>query len=165
MNDTWNNEVHTNLTIVTPPRLFVRRSGAKIFLGGSIDLGNAPDWQGSITKYIDQSWGPEDVTVYNPRRLDEFTSDLETEQAAWTISMLTLADYILLHLAGEGASPISTLELGMFIDDPRLYLSIDDEYTRKEIIEYHYNCFGIGQIYASPKKCIDAMKYNWRGKD
>lgn len=165
MNDTWNNEVNTDLMIVTPPSLYVPRSGAKIFLGGSIDLGNAPDWQSFVSKYIEESWKETDITIYNPRRLDEFTPNLETEQAAWTISMLNLADYILLHLAGDGASPISTLELGMFIKDPRLYLSISDEYSRKEIVEYHYNCFGIGQIYATPNQCIDAMKSNWYGKE
>ena len=78
--------------------------------------------------------------------------------------MLNIVDYILLHLAGDGASPISTLELGMLITDPRLYLSISNEYSRKEIIEYHYNCFGIGQIYNTTDQCIDAMKHDWYGK-
>lgn len=165
MNRPWNNEINTNLTNVTPPSLFVPRSGVKIFLGGSIDLGNAPDWQNSVSKYIEKSWGVGDITIYNPRRLNEFTPDLETEQAAWSICMINISDYILMHLAGDGASPISTLELGMFITDPRLYLSISDEYSRKEIIEYHYNCFGIGQIYNTTNQCIDAMKHDWYGKE
>ncbi len=163
--NSWNNEINSKLTIVTPPSLFVPRSGIKIFLGGSIDLGNAPDWNKNVIKFIEKFWTEINITLYNPRRPGEFNPDDEVEQAAWSISMLNIADYILLYLTGDGASPISTLELGMFIKDPRLFLSINEEYSRKEIIEYHYNCFGIGQIYETPNDCITAMKSDWFRKD
>lgn len=161
MVDDYNNEIKTKLIKVTPPSLFVPRSGLKIFLAGSICNGDAPDWQNDVASYIEKSWTEEDITVYNPRREGEFLPEMESEHAAWTMSMISLADYILLHLTGESGSPISTLELGMFIDDTRLFLSISDDYVRKEVVQYHYNMFGIGQIYDNPNNCVDAMKTQW----
>ncbi len=161
MTDNFNNEINTKFVKVTPPSLFVPRSGLKIFLAGSIGDGTALDWQTDISSYIEKTWTDEDITIYNPRRPGEFLPEMEPEHAAWTMSMITLADYILLHLTGDSGSPISTLELGMFIDDPRLFLSISDDYIKKEVVQYHYNVFGIGQIYDYPENCVNAMKAQW----
>ena len=86
---------------------------------------------------------------------------MENEHAAWTMTMIDSADYILLHLIGDSGSPISTFELGLFITDLKLFFSVDDSYSRKETIEYHYNYFGVRQQYNSPNDCVDAMKANW----
>lgn len=161
MSDKWNNEVNSNIVKVTPPSLYVPRSGIKIFLAGSIDGGEAPNWQNDVANYIEKNWLELDITVYNPRWEGDFNPEMETEHATWTMSMLTMADFILLHLTGESGSPISTLELGMFIKDPRLFVSISDEYVKKEVVEYHYNCFGIREVYENPNSCIDAMKAQW----
>ncbi len=152
-------KVNTMLTVVTPPSLYFPSRGPKIFLAGSVGNGNAPDWQSRIIDYMQTNWTEKNVTVYNPRRPSgEFLPENEVEQATWTISMLNAADYIILHLTGDTGSPISTFELGLFVADERLHLSIDDSYSRKEIIEIHYDFFGIGQIYDSPENSIDAIK-------
>lgn len=165
MSDDWNNEIDTKLTILTPPSLFAANTGPKIFLAGSIDSGQALDWQSDVAAYIETSWVEVDITVYNPRRTEEFLPEMENETAAWSIAMLNMADYILLHLTGDGASPISTLELGIFINDQRLFLSIDDSYSRKELVEYHYNSFGVQNSYSSPNQCVDAIKSHWYRKE
>jgi len=160
-----NTTLNSNFTVVTPPSLFVPTKGIKIFLGGSIDLGKSNNWQQSIINHIKNTWVEDDITIYNPRRDKNFDISLESEQAAWSISMLNISDYILLYLTGPGPSPIATLELGLFINNPKLYLSINDSYSRKEIIEYHYNCFGIRQIFNTPEECINNMKLNWYRKN
>lgn len=165
MADDWNNEIDTKLTTITPPSLFIPNSGPKIFLAGSIDGGQASNWRGNVTSYMETSWVEVDITLYNPRRVDEFLPEMENETAVWSMSMLNMADYILLHLTGDGASPISMLELGIFIKDPKLFLSIDDDYSRKEVVEYHYNNFGIQKIYNSPNECVDAIKSHWYRKE
>ena len=71
--------------------------------------------------------------------------------------MLNASDYIVLHLTGDTGSPISTLELGLFINSPKLHLSIDDSYIRKEVVEIHYSYFGIGQIYNDVTESIVAI--------
>ena len=160
MSDSWDNEINTKLTKVTPISLYVPRIGIKIFLAGSVCGGNAPRWQDSIFNYIEKSWLDTDITVYNPRR-EDFTTEMENEQAAWTMSMISSADFILLHLVGDTGSPISTFELGLFVNDPRLYFSVDESYSRKEVIEYHYNYFGFRQIHNTPNESIDAMRADW----
>jgi len=161
MSDKWNNEIRTNMIKVTPPSLYVPSSGIKIFLAGSIGGGNAPDWQKDVTDYIEKNWVDEDLTIYNPRKEDEFTAEMENEHAAWTMTMIDSSDYVLLHLTGDTGSPISTFELGLYIRDTKLFFSVDDSYCRKEAIEYHYNYFGVRQQYSSPNDSIDAMKANW----
>lgn len=153
-----------DITVVTPPSLYLPTEGLKIFLAGSVGGGDDSEWQSTAIDLIRMSSDEgHPLTIYNPRRLSgEFLPENEVEQAAWTISMLAAADYIILHLSGDSGSPISTFELGVFIKDLRLYLSIDDSYSRKEVIEIHYNYFGIGQIYKNLKESIMAIQSNIR---
>ena len=154
-----------DITVVTPPSLYLPTEGLKIFLAGSVCNGNAPDWQSMAVSTIQMSSGEEPLTIYNPRRPSgEFLPENEVEQAAWTISMLNASDYIILHLTGDTGSPISTLELGLFINSPKLHLSIDDSYSRKEIVEIHYNYFGIGQIYERLEESIMAIQTDIQAK-
>lgn len=150
----------TKFTVVTPPSLFISASGPSVFLAGSIDNGAAEDWQGSVVRVAPSLWLETDLTVYNPRR-DSWSDTDENEQIAWTLPLLKTVDYILMHLTGHSGSPISTLELGMFISDPRLYLSVDDSYSRKETILYHYHYFGHKIVYDSPMHSIQAIKQHW----
>ncbi len=159
MNETDNINVNTMLTVVTPPSLYFPIKGPKIFLAGSVGNGDAPDWQSSTLDYIQTNWTESNVTIYNPRRPSgEFLPEDEAEQATWTISMLNAADYIVMHLTGDSGSPISTFELGLFVDDERMHLSIDEGYSRKEVVEIHYAFFGDGKFYDGPEASIDAIK-------
>ncbi len=147
------------ITVITPPTLFFPTKGPKIFLAGSVNNGKAVDWQTRAITYMETQWTENNAVVYNPRRPDgEFLPENEVEQATWTISMLNAVDYIILHLAGDSGSPISTFELGLFVNDKRLHLSIDDSYVRKEIIEIHYDFFGVGQIHDTLEDSIDAIE-------
>lgn len=161
MNEAANNQI---FTVVTPPSLYIPKYGPKLFIAGSISGGKAPNWQQDIIDYIEKTWIDEELTIYNPRRKGKYKQEMEIEQAAWSISMLNVADYILLHLIGEGGSPITTLELGMFINSPKLFVSIDDSYTRKEIVEIHYNAFGTGQMTSSPMHSVELIKAHWYRK-
>lgn len=162
MNQDWDNEVNSTFSVVTPPSLFFPSSGPKIFLAGSINMGKAPDWQGNVIKYIKETWTDCDVTVYNPRRAEAFTPEMEEEQAAWEACMLQNADFILMHLAAEGGvSPISLLELGLYMRDEKLYLSIEEDYPRKYVTSIHYALSGANLITESPNISIERMRLSW----
>lgn len=162
MNQEWNNEVNSTFSLVTPPSLFFPTSGPKIFLAGSINMGDAPDWQANVIKYIKEIWTNVDVTIYNPRRTEAFTPKMEEEQVAWEACMLQNADFILMHLvAGGGLSPISLLELGLYMRDEKLYLSIEDDYPRKYVTSIHYALSGANTISSSPNESIDRMRNYW----
>lgn len=155
--------VNVMINIVTPPSLFISASGPSIFLAGSINRGEADDWQAQVSTAATATWIETDLTLYNPRR-STWADASENEQMAWTLPLLKTVDYVIMHLTGSGASPISTLELGMFIDDPRLYLSVDDSYDRKETILYHYHYFGHKEVYENPIESLHAIKQHWLNK-
>ncbi|KKK99661.1 hypothetical protein LCGC14_2630500 [marine sediment metagenome] len=162
MNQDWNNEVNSTFSVVTPPSLFFPSSGPKIFLAGSINMGKAPDWQGNVIKYIKETWTDCDVTVYNPRRAEEFTPEMEEEQVAWEACMLQNADFILMHLAAEGGvSPISLLELGLYMRNEKLYLSMDKDYPRRYVTSIHYALSGANIMSNFPNESIERMRNHW----
>ena len=145
MADDWSNELKIDFTVVSVPSLYLPPSGAKIFLAGSIDCDNDEHWRKQITEHIKTEWfeqteNNESITIYSPRREDGWSFDLENEQAAWDISMMNNADYIILHLTGESLSPVSLLELGTFSSNPKLYFSVNDDYVRKNIAELYFSC-------------------------
>lgn len=160
---TWNNEVNSILTIITPPSLMFPTSGPKLFLAGSIDGGKARPWQQQAIKYIEKNWTENDVLVLNPRRdVKRYTQKMEIEQHAWGISMLETSDYILMHLAGGGGvSPVSLLELGLYMKSGKLFLSIDEDYPRKYVVDIHYTHYAKCTIYNHIYSAIDAVKNDW----
>ena len=165
-NNSWQNEVKSTLTIVGPPSLYLPTNGPSIFLAGSIDGGNAIEWQKEAIHYIEKSWIDDDITIYNPRREIEYDSKWDAEQHAWGISFLEACDYILMHLSTKvGVSPISLLELGLYCKNQKLYLSIDEEYPKKFDVEVHYNFFAKKQIYKDIYSSIEAIKKDWKNKN
>jgi len=162
MNQKWNNEVNSTLNIVTPPSLFFPTNGPKIFLAGSINMGNAPDWQGEVIEYIKETWTDSNVTIYNPRRTEDFTPEMEEEQVAWEACMLQNVDYILMHLVADGGvSPISLLELGLYMRDEKLYFSMEGGYPRNYVTGIHYALSGANTVSESPNYSIECMRKHW----
>jgi hypothetical protein len=162
MSEDWNNEKNIIFTAVTVPSLYIPTSGIKIFLAGSIDQPEQNNWRDQAINHIEHSWfnSPENnssITVYSPRRAEEWSFELENEQAAWDTSMLAMVDYVVLHLTGETISPVSLLELGIFLTHPKLHLSIDDSYTRKHVVELYYTYYGCNEVYSSWINSISAI--------
>lgn len=104
----------------------------KIFLAGTIDNGEAEDWQRSIyhslffmiepvvitygQDYVTPP-GKYNVVMYSPRRNDwkedATTEDIE-KQIRWEQDKLEKADLIVMVLQDNSKSPISLLELGLY---------------------------------------------------
>lgn len=54
------------INVVSPQPLPIDDSRPRVFLGGSIDMGGAPDWQAAMTSALADM----DVVILNPRRPD-----------------------------------------------------------------------------------------------
>lgn len=89
-----------------------------VFLGGSIDMGNADKWQDRfINKMADL-----DVNLLNPRRDDWDSSWVQDptpgtqfhEQVSWEMSAQSHSDFNVYYFADGSQSPITLLELGIF---------------------------------------------------
>lgn len=107
-------------------------SRPKIFLAGSIEMGNAEPWQDELAN----RFAEHDIVFYNPRRPDwdstwSDTSDKFNEQVNWELDHLEEADIIVMYFDPATKSPISLLELGLHADSDKLIVCCPDGFWRK----------------------------------
>ncbi|QIL41051.1 hypothetical protein G7074_18335 [Pedobacter sp. HDW13] len=136
---------------VNPPQV-ISASDVSVFLAGTIDMGNADNWQ---QKFIDHASAEETldhVIVFNPRRASwdhSWTQSIEnaqfSEQVNWELDAMENADVILLFLEGNSKSPISMMELGLFADSGKLMVCCEDGFWRKGNVDIVCKRKGIDQ--------------------
>ncbi|MGV1681976.1 nucleoside 2-deoxyribosyltransferase domain-containing protein [Sphingopyxis sp. NJF-3] len=136
--------------VVTSPRpLPTGHDRPRIFLGGSIDMGRAADWQAELVR----SLGDLDVVFLNPRRAD-WNPDWKPvaeepefrRQVEWELSALESADIIVMYLAPGSQSPISLLETGLHARGGKLILLCPDGFWRKGNVDITAERYGIEQV-------------------
>lgn len=119
-----------------PQNLAVRSRNRKtVFLGGSIEMGKAKNWQKDATEFFNQLGGWD---IFNPRR-DDWDSSWEQsfdnpqffQQVVWEHTALELADLIIICFEGGTMSPISLLELGLFAKTGKIRVVCPKEFWRK----------------------------------
>ena len=96
------------------------KNSFKVFLGGSIDMGSAENWQDRVA--ADLSSYDDDVIILNPRR-DDWDSSWKQdptpgtqfyEQVDWELTAQADSTILVYYFADSSASPITLLELGLF---------------------------------------------------
>src|SRR3569833_228333 len=92
----------------------------RIFLGGSIENGQARDWQTELTDFLTEY----DVAVFNPRRDDwdaTWVQSIENaefkEQVQWELNNILAADLVVFYIQSGTQSPITLYELGLVTKD------------------------------------------------
>ena len=127
--------VAQNALIIKSPNLVPKEDKrTKIFLGGSIDLGKAENWQAKV----EQSLSNSNVILLNPRR-DDWNKDWKPVssdknfriQVEWELNALEQADYIIMYFAPQSQSPISLLELGLYAKTKKLLVVCPEGFWRK----------------------------------
>lgn len=149
-------------TVVTAPeRPATTPDRPRIFLGGSIDMGNAPDWQ----KQLIAALADRDVVILNPRRPDwnpawrpEASEPEFRRQVEWELEALESADIIVLYLAPGSQSPVSLLELGLHARSGKVILLCPPGFWRKGNVDITAERYGIQQVASREElhKAIDA---------
>ncbi len=133
------------MEMIKAPNKIPENSKIKIFLAGSIEMGQATDWQTKVAEMLKD----EDVILLNPRR-DAWDSTWEQnidnpnfkEQVEWELNSQTLADYIIMYFDPNTKSPISLLETGLFAHDKKLLIVCPEGFWRKgnvDIVSEKYN--------------------------
>ena len=125
-----------------PPQNIAYRNHTKktVFLAGSIEMNNAIDWQKEVTEYF-KNFLP-DYDILNPRR-DNWDSSWEQKesnpqfnhQVNWELDKLSKSDCIFMYFSPETKSPISLLELGMFVNEKNMIVCCPDGFWRKGNVE------------------------------
>ena len=116
--------------------------GIKIFLAGTIDMGNSIDWQQNIINDFQILYPEKDITILNPRRKDwdsSWTQTIENEQfnnqVNWELDALEKSDFIVMFFDKNSKSPISMLELGLFADSKKMLVCCEKGFWRKGNID------------------------------
>lgn len=121
----------------------------QVFIAGSIEMGNAVDWQVEVTKLLE----PYEGIIYNPRRSDyDPTWEQKIDnpnffaQVDWELSALDAADLIFMYFDPNTKSPISLLELGLHAENGKLLVMCPEGFWRKGNVDIVCQRYGIPQI-------------------
>lgn len=105
-----------------------------VFLAGSIEMGNAEDWQTMVSN----TFKDQPITFYNPRREEwdsswtqEITNPQFYQQVNWELNALEAADLIIMYFDPNTKSPISLLELGLYASSGKLVVCCPYGFWRK----------------------------------
>jgi hypothetical protein len=134
-----------------PPKniTFRNRNKKSVFLAGSIEMGNAENWQETLSiSLINSGW-----VVFNPRRDDwdnSLTQEFETpqfyQQVTWELNALEQADLIVMYFDPNTKSPISLLELGLYARSGKLVVVCPEGFWRKGNVDIVCNYYNIPQF-------------------
>jgi hypothetical protein len=136
--------------IITPPNQLRNNTQnlKSVFLAGSIEMGNAEDWQ---KKFVETAMDIlDDLIIYNPRRPDwDSTWEQKSEnphffqQVTWEIQALEKSDIIFMYFVPGTQSPISLLELGMYLTSNKLIVCCPEGFWRKGNVDVMCNMYSI----------------------
>ena len=125
--------------IIKSPNNINKRNFNKpsIFLAGSIEMGNAENWQEELTKYFER-----DFNIFNPRRDNWDSSWIQSidnpqfyEQVNWELNGLDKSDLIIMYFDPNTKSPISLLELGLYATSKKLHVICPEGFWRKDNVD------------------------------
>lgn len=125
-------------TILKPPVSVPAKTKSLVFLCGSIDMGEADNWQDRLTTQLESF----EVVFLNPRRDDwdaSWKQSIENpqfrEQVEWELKGLERADAILVYFTKGSKAPITLLELGLIAQRPKVLVFCASDFWRRSNVE------------------------------
>lgn len=125
--------------VLKPPTPFELLPGERVvFLAGSIEMGQAGPWQGSIERAL----ADVPAAILNPRR-DAWDSSWDQSihnpsfrgQVEWELDGLERADLVAMYFDPATRAPITLLELGLFARSGKLVVCCPAGYWRRGNVE------------------------------
>ena len=147
--------------ILKPPSpLSFDASSPTIFLAGSIEMGQATDWQSQV----EQAFQNTNATILNPRR-DEWDASWRQsidnpqfrEQVEWELEALERADVVAMYFDPATKAPITLLELGLCARRGKVFVFCPEGFWRKGNVEIVCARFGI-RLLANLNDLISAVR-------
>lgn len=146
--------------IVTAPNPIKYKLFDKIlFLAGTIDNGEAENWQDKVAKRLE----PKFNVVLNPRRKAWDKNADQTElrqQINWELDGINLASHVLFNFLPDSKSPVTMLELGMVLaaGDQTTIIVCPDKFYRSTNIKVTAAYFN-APVYQTLGEAYEA--YGW----
>lgn len=120
----------------------IEKKGIKIFLAGTIEMGNSEDWQQKVINDFQSFYNEKEIVVLNPRRANWDSSWIQSiqnkqfsDQVNWELDALEKSDFIIMFFDRNSKSPISMLELGLFADSKKMLVCCEEGFWRKGNID------------------------------
>jgi hypothetical protein len=133
--------------ILKPPSPLL--DGFSVFLAGSIELGNAGNWQ----TFVEEKLSGIDMMILNPRRDDWDSSWLQSktnpkfrEQVEWELAAMEQANIIAMYFEPNTKSPVSLLELGLFARSGKMVVCCPEGFWRKGNVDIVCEKYGVKQV-------------------
>lgn len=125
------------------PSLLEFEENLRIFLAGTIDMGESIDWQREFIEKLKALKSDKIVSVLNPRRENWDSSWKQTitdpqfnEQVNWELNGLEDSDLVVMYIAKDSKSPITLLELGLCANgNSSIIVCCEEGFYRKGNIE------------------------------
>ncbi len=130
----------------------------KVFLAGTIDMGNSTDWQADVKNWFSGQKGR--YLLFNPRRNSwNGGADGEMEyQVNWELEHLEQADIIIMNILGSSKSPVTLLEMGLFARSGKLYVACEPDFYRYDNVRITCDYYGV-PLYNSIEELLEIMPF------
>lgn len=132
--------------VLKPPAPLRIINRPSVFLAGSIEMGQAEDWQTQLIRELHDCQG----TILNPRRDEWNASWVQSidnppfrEQVEWELAAQEQADLIAMYFAPTTKAPITLLELGLFARSGKLAVCCPDGFWRQGNVKIVCQRYGI----------------------
>jgi hypothetical protein len=141
--------MNKSIEIQAPNELITKNGYISVFLGGSIEMGKAEDWQKLLIKALSDK----QIIFMNPRRNDwdstweqTITNPEFKLQVTWELTALEFSDIIVMYFDPNTKSPISLLELGLHAKSKKLIVFCPEGFWRKGNVDIVCEKYGITQV-------------------
>lgn len=132
-------------------------SFTKIFLAGTIDMGNSRDWQTEIYDRFSEMNGR--YILFNPRQENwDATRPGEMDyQVKWELDHLEDADMIIMYILGTSKSPISLLEMGLHAKSGKMYVICEKDFYRYDNVRITCDYYEV-PLYNDLESFLDTLE-------
>ena len=115
----------------------------KVFLAGTIDMGNSSDWQSKVAERFEAVGGK--WLLFNPRQKhwDASKTGEIDYQVNWELEHLEASDLIIMNILETSKSPISLLEMGLFARSGKMYVVCPRGFYRYDNVRITCKHYGI----------------------
>lgn len=130
----------------------------KIFLAGTIDMGKSVDWQKETCNWF-RALPDGRYLLYNPRRDKGLTgekADFE-HQVNWELEHLEKADLIIMNILASSKSPITLLEMGLFMRSGKLHVICEPGFYRYDNVRITCERYGV-PLYHNIEDVLKTMR-------
>ena len=114
-------------------QLPVAKNGKQsIFLAGSMDFNSESNWRKRVINEFNKDYNFFDPTITNH---DTLTNSQMEKHIQWELAALELSDKVLLNFLSVSESPISLIELGMYVKTTKLIVVCPDKFYKSRYIK------------------------------